>query len=205
MATKELEVIEPLDPVDPNELPGYYDGVGRPLKYPPEVVMAALFEVAGNGGNHAKAARDLAERGITTSYPEPGGNPIARDVLRGWTQKRFRNRFSEIKHTHARELEDMVAGHAIDIALQSHDAEAELLKQTLAGIPNMNGVEASVALRNVTQSKKAQAEMALALRGRGPMDKVAESLGDIGKTLRRLGLVVDDEEAEEITEAEVVD
>jgi hypothetical protein len=60
-------------------------------------------------------------------------------VLRGWTQKRFRNRYHEIKHTHARELEDIVANSAIDVALQMHDAENALLKQTMAGIPNMNG------------------------------------------------------------------
>ena len=42
--------------------------------------------------------------------------------------------------------------------------------------------------------------MALQLRGRGPTSKIETSLDQIAKTFKRLGLVVDDDDAEEIPE-----
>lgn len=47
--------------------------------------------------------------------------------------------------------------------------------------------------------------VALQLRGRGPTSKIETSLDQIAKTFKRLGLVVDDDDAEEIPEVELVD
>lgn len=175
-------------------LPGYYDHVGRPLKYPPEVVEAALYEVAAKGNNIARACETLKDRGITQSYPEDCGRAIPRGVVAEWVNKRFRNRYHEIVSTKTRELEEVVARDGIELAIQIGQAERDALKQTMAGMADATAVEASQILRNLTQAKAQQVDKAHAIRGQGIADKASKTLEQIAAGLKQLGLVVDDEE-----------
>jgi hypothetical protein len=197
----------PLAPIPEEEvavvLPGYYDHLGRPLKYPPEVVEATLYEVAAHGGNIARACQALADRGITQAYPSDEGAPLPRSVVSEWVKRRFRNRYHEIVTTGTRELEEVIAQQGVNFALQAAEGQQEALKQTLAGLSDANAIEASQVLRNISQARSGEIDKALALRGRGPADKVSKSLQELTQSLRRLGLVVDDED--DVQEAEVVE
>ena len=182
-------------------LPGYYSRrVGRPNKYPPEVVEQALWEMAAAGSNAARASRQLYDHGITQAYPEAGGLPIPPRTIIDWAHKTYRNRYSEMKVTSVRQLEELVAQRGMDFALTMHEAEAEALRQTLAGLPNATAVEASRVLSDLSKSKQIQVRNALELRGQGAVDQLTQTLDQVLSELKGLGLT-----REEPVDAEVVD
>jgi hypothetical protein len=184
-------------------LPGYHDHVGRPLKYPAEVVEAALYEVAAHGNNVARACEALKDRGITQSYPEDCGRAIPRAVVSDWVRKRFRNRYHEIVSSSTRQLEEVVAQKGIETAIQIGEAEQQALRQTMAGLPDATAVEASQILRNLTQSKAQQIDKAHAVRAFGVAERTSHSLEQLVTGLKSLGLIVGDDD--NIHDAEVIE
>lgn len=171
------------------------------MKYPPEVVEAALYEVAACGNNVARACQVLKDRGVTQAYPADNGRALPRDVVAQWVKGRFRNRYHEIVSTQARELQEVVAAKGIDIALQIGEAELQALRQTTAGLSDATAVEASMILRNLGQSKAVQIDKAKQIRDVGIQEKTANSLDEIVKGLRALNLLDDDD----VHDAEVVE
>lgn len=172
------------------------------MKYAPEVVEQALYEIAACGGNVTRAVRNLHDRGITQAYPKDGGAPIPVTVVREWKLKRFRNRYHELVTVQAREREAIVSSRGIDLAIQIAEAEQEAVKQTLAGMSDATAYEASQILRNLTQSKRTQVDQAHAIAEQGQVEKVSQTLDHVVEGLKRLGVLVDDDQ---VTDAEVVD
>lgn len=172
------------------------------MKYPPEVVEAALYEVAAHGNNVARACEALRERGVTQDYPNPDGRAIPRDVVAQWVKVRFRNRYHEIVATQTRQLQEVVAAKGIDIALQIGEAELQALRQTTAGLSDATAVEASMILRNLGQSKAVQLDKAQQIRSQGVAQEQGHKLDQIIASLKAAGLVVEDED---VHDAEVVE
>jgi hypothetical protein len=173
------------------------------MKYPPEVVEAALYEVAAHGNNVARACETLKDRGVTQSYPKDCGRAIPRAVVADWVRKRFRNRYHEIVSSSTRQLEEVVAQKGIETAIQIGEAEQEALRQTLAGLPDATAVEASQILRNLTQSKAQQIDKAHAVRAFGVAEQASHSLKELVTGLKSLGLIVDNDE--DVHDAEVIE
>jgi hypothetical protein len=169
------------------------------FKFPMELVERVLYEVAGNGGNCSATLRafqaaneDRIERG-----EEPVELPSLR-TIRHWITVSFRNRYHEICADSARQLEEIVAAQGVENAIAMGKAEADALKQTLAGLSNANGVEASQILRNISQAKGTAVQTSQLLRGRPTVITAETPLEQIARELQQLGIV------EVITDAEVV-
>ena len=164
---------------------------GRPLQYPLALVERCLWETAAAGGSATRAHAVLSEQGLDPLPP--------RRTIQNWTTGRFRNRYHEMLSEQARDLEEIVAAQATANAIRMGDAEQDALRQTMAGLSMASGVEASMILRNISQSKAVQVDKAQLLRGRPTQINAERSLDELARALERLGLV--ESTAEEITDA----
>jgi hypothetical protein len=190
--------------------PGYNDHLGRPKKYSDEAIEKALWELAAAGGNANRASQALFDMGITQDEEdlariergeEVQGRPIPSRTLRYWKNTSHRNRYHEIRHTGVRELEERIAEDGIDLASEIMVAEQQALRQTMAGLPHASSAEAAQILRNLSQSKDLQVKQAMAIRGQGQAKKDSETLEQIARELKRMGVPV----MEEPVDAEVID
>lgn len=161
------------------------------FKHPPEVIEKALFEMAACGGSANKAAQSLRDQGLE----------ISAHTIREWKRGPFRNRYHEIVSTHQRDLDSIIAAAQTENIVTMLDGEREALKQTMAGIANANGVEASNILRNIAQAKRYAVQNHSEITGRPRQERQSQSLQTIAAALARMGLV----ETQEPVDAEVVE
>lgn len=169
-------------------------GQGRGRQYPVEVVERALFEMARHGGSARKAQAALALEGMH----------IPEGTMRVWRKSTFRNRYHEIASEKARELEEMIAVQATDLALKLAEAEDRALRVTVAGLSQATGLEASTILRNLSMSKSQQVDKAQGIRGRPNFRPDVRGLTEIVRAIKAVG-GVEVVEGEAVAEAEVVE
>jgi hypothetical protein len=113
--------------------------------------------------------------------------------------RRFAECYQRICSDRARDLEELVAGKALEMALALSDAEKRAVQQTLAGLADASGVQASVILRNLSPFRQIQVDKAGAIRGRPKVIVDPRGYHEIARALERLGVVeVIDADAEEI-------
>src|SRR3954454_12714382 len=117
-ATPERQRLPPDDPYS-KSLPA--------LRYAREVIERALYEVAFQAGNTRKAQQALAAVGIHVPYR----------TMHDWVRGRFRNRYQEIA-TATNELRERIARDTLDLAIDLAAGEKEALRQTLAGLSDLN-------------------------------------------------------------------
>lgn len=163
---------------------------GRPIKATPEEVETCLWVVAKHGGSATKAMRELREF--------HGWHHISRENLVQWSQRRFKARYEEICSEKATELEEIVAARAMQQVLAMADVEESALRRVAAGIADSNGVEASIILRNLSQSKNVNVDKAGQLRGREAFKPGGVSINILLERVERLGLGVIEGRAEEV-------
>jgi hypothetical protein len=186
--------------------PGHLTMALKPAKahyqWDPEFIERVLYEIAANGGNCAGTHRQLValneER--DAAGEEQLRLPSVR-TLRYWIQGPFRNRYHEITVASARQLEELIASQGVENAIAMGKAEQDALKQTMAGLANANGVEASQILRNISMAKATSIEKSLLLRGRPTVITAETPLEQIARELQQMGIVeVIDSTAEEVVE-----
>src|SRR3954470_21036823 len=163
-ATPERQRLPPDDPYS-KSLPA--------LRYAREVIERALYEVAFQAGNTRKAQQALAALGIHVPYR----------TMHDWVRGRFRNRYQEIATQATDELRERIARDTIDLAA----GEKEALRQTLAGLADLNAVEASMVLRNLSTSKGINLDQEGKLRGRAGVVVDHRGFEDLAEALLRLG------------------
>jgi hypothetical protein len=184
---------------------------GAPMRYSPEVVELALWHVALHGGDCRRGRRALGEALIAAAgYGEEDPEAATVDVpgestVRNWVKGRFRARYLEILDVKASELDGRVAATATELAIQIEEGERQAIKQTLAGLSSSNGVESSVILRNLSQSKKIQVEAAGAIRGRAAFERALPSLEALAQSMVRMGFATIEGDAEDLDEIPDVD
>ncbi len=153
---------------------------GRPIESSPEEVDFALWCLVQAGGSPTRAARMVEE--------QRPGTGINRDHIWRWAGGRFKPRYDELRRERAGDLDDQIAANAYDIAVQLGHAEDLALKRALAGLADANGVEASMILRNFTQSKATQIEKAGQLRGNRMFGPAQIDLTMIAAEIEQLGV-----------------
>jgi hypothetical protein len=169
-------------------------------RYEYALIERCLYEVAANGGNSTAARRCLEAENVDRAErsQEPIVLPPVR-TIRYWVTGPFRNRYHEICSDQARTLEEVIAAQGVENAIAMGHAEQAALKQTLAGLSNANGIEASTILRNVAQAKGTAVATSQLLRGRPTVIHAETSLEQVAAELEQLGIVeVINSTAEEI-------
>lgn len=161
---------------------------GRPYKYPLETIERCLWETAANGGSAHRAHQVLKSMELTDEDGELVEIPPAR-TIRDWVNGPFRNRYQEMLQTSVKEIEELLAQQSTEEALALGYALSEARKQTLAGLANANGVEASTILRNLAQARKMAVDEAGELRRRPFRREQDESLADLARELQQLGIM----------------
>jgi hypothetical protein len=86
--------------------------------------------------------------------------------MHDWVRGRFRTRYQEIATKATDELRERIARDTVDLAIDLAAGEKEALRQTLAGLSDLNAVEASMVLRNLSTSKGINLDQEAKLRGR---------------------------------------
>ena len=170
------------------------------FKYPMDLIERCLYEIAAAGGNAtgAKRALDQENQHRLERGEEPLSLPPVR-TMRYWVTGPFRNRYHEICADQARELEDIIAAQGVENAIAMGEAERSALKQTLAGLANANGLEASNILRNISMAKGTAVQTSQLLRGRPTVIHAETTLDQLARELKQMGVVeVVDSTAEEI-------
>lgn len=169
----------------------YEKGKGRPLQHSREVIERCLYETAVHAGNARKAHRALSRWEPDMDWPSP-------ETLYGWIKGRFRNRYAEISSQNAEGLREVIARDMTGMAIRLGDAEKDALNRTLAGLADVNAVEASTILRNLSLSKQIQLDQEGKLRGRANVIVDHRGLEEITQALVNLGIG-------EVVDAEVVE
>ncbi len=170
---------------------------GRQLQYRREVIERCLFETAVHAGNARKAMRAL----VLWDPDEPWPNP---ETVYLWVRGRFRNRYAQIATDNVDDLRENLARRATDLATKLSDAESDSIEKVLAGLADANAVEASIILRNLSQSKSMQIDQEGKLRGRGGIVIDHRGLEEITAALVRLGIATPVDGTAEPADAEVV-
>jgi hypothetical protein len=155
--------------------------MARPLSQPEDVIETAMWCLALEGGSPTRAVMRLRE--------QHGIEDVSRENIRDWSKGRFRARYEEIRSSRASEIEELVAANALERAIAMDQAEDQALRQVQAGLSSANGVEASMILRNLTQSKAANIDKAGQLRGRASFSPAGNGFEAILKGLQNAGLI----------------
>lgn len=179
--------------------------IGRPTPFPMDVIEACLWEVAVSGGNVAKAMRTLRAtdeaNGVVRELP-------ADKTVRTWVTSQYRNRFHEITQGRARELEELVAANAVELALESQEIKRDALKQIAATMAGVDAVEASTILRNVANSTKSDLDGAMGIRRQAAQAEDSRTIRHMADALVRLGvgsIREVDGSATEVTDADIIE
>jgi hypothetical protein len=180
-------------------------------KYPQDFVDFCLWMMALEGGSASRAITRIEADLQLKEHPyhEVGvevGIP-ARGTLDYWRKTKFRNRFTELVTLRAKEMDDQLATEAQELAVQIGEAERQAVKRTMAGLQDLDGYQASQALRNLSQAKSLNMQQAREIRLAPAARKQAETLESIAASLNRLagGAVVQVSSGEEIRDAVVVE
>ncbi len=168
----------PVVPLDPDDNP--YDSSLRALRHPTEFYERGLWEIAQAAGNVSKACASLHAQGHAEYMPT---------TMREWITGRFRNRYQAICRGAVAHLEALRATDADMVAARAAGVELEALDQIVKTLSATNAVEASMVLRNVSQSKKVQEENAALLRGKSAGQLQARGLTEVAAALARLGVI----------------
>ena len=174
--------------------------VSEASKFSAEVVDYLLWLCALEGGSTSRALRRAEGEGRFKELP-------SRQALDKWKRGTYRNRYSELVTLRRERFDDEQATSAQIIARQIAHAEEAAVKQTMAGLSGANGVEASNILRNLTQSKGINLDLARKIHERPLAERQADSMEEIAGALNRLAGsgAVTIETGEEIRDAEVVE
>jgi hypothetical protein len=177
-----------------------------------EEIDYVLWTAAVVGGSPTKTARqlELEERERATSG-EPSrfsrGTPPSRSSIELWVKVRYKDRYHQIQAERVGDMDELLAQSASNLVSRISDAEERALKQTLAGLGNANGIEASQILRNLAQTKDVNIRGANSLRGKDALSGVERTLGEIASELGRIApnvISVETLDADQVEEAEVV-
>lgn len=182
--------------------------VTKPLQFDQDTIESVLWEVAVAGGNVAKAMRQLRDHDLAGAESNPDWQPRnlpTVETVRRWIRVQFRNRYHEISQGRGRQLEELRAHHATELAIRQADVEEEALKVVQARLSEASAKEASEILRNVSTSKKIQGDAVAQVRGQRRLDADSRSLSQIADSLKRLGAAVAVEAHHDIEEADVVE
>jgi hypothetical protein len=174
-------------------------------KWPADFIDRMLWEVAISGGQVRRGYNSLVKAAVERHGEKAALDFPAERTVREWVQYRYRNRYNELLKQKAEELDERRAQDASTLSVQLRDAEERALAQTLAGLGDANGLEASMILRNLSQSKRMNSDVIVAARGLPALQTVGEGLMEIARGLSRLGgVTVVDQTGEEIVDANVV-
>lgn len=184
--SKELAAmsVPPEDPFSP-------DYPGAPLQYQREIMDRAFWEIAAHAGNCRKAS--LALQRIDIHIPH--------ETLYRWIRGRFKGYYEQLQTRAAEPLREVLARQAIDLALETGAAEKAALKQVFAQMADVNAVEASMILRNLSQSKGLQLDQEGKIRGRAGIVVDHRGLQDLTDALVNLGAA----QPVDVTDADVVE
>lgn len=163
----------------------HYDDSRTP--FAPEIIDAVLWEVAVHGGNVRKAMRTFTEAAQERVSSDHMPELPSEGTVRRWVRVTFRNRYSELLHQKAQNLDERRAQDASLLALAIEEAERKTLTEVLAGLGSLDAVEASTVLRNLAQSKKLQADVISQARGTAMGEGDARDLMAIARSLARFG------------------
>ena len=170
-----------------------YDTKLRALAQPVEFYERGLWEIAQQAGNVSAGCVSLQAQGHTDYVVT---------TMREWVTGRFRNRYQQICRGAVSHLEALRAADADKVALRAAGVEVAALQQIVTRLSETNAVEASMVLRNVSQSKKVQEENAALLRGKSAGHMQARGLTEVAAALARLG-VIEVIEGEAVEDAEL--
>jgi hypothetical protein len=166
----------------------------KPYKVTPDQMEACLWVLAKNGTSYTRAAREL-----NAVYDWAAEVKISPQNLRQWAGGAFLARYDEIRTERSLELEERAAANAMDLVVLISEQEREAVRRTAAGLDLASGLEASLILRNLTQSKATQIERAGQIRERKGFVPERTDMGALVEALTSLGVgfeVVDGEASE---------
>lgn len=166
-----------------------------------ELVSRALWALVECGGSETKAQSLLEQEGVKRQ----DGEPIKRSTLGNWKRQTFKHRYTDLRTRKMNAVDEILVTGAQALAIKMGEAEESALKQTMAGIADLNALEASNVLRNVSASKQIQLKGALELRGQEVEREGNQAMERVLKELKGLKVVHVREEAHGIIDAEVVD
>lgn len=163
--------------------------MARPPLYTPEVIDGCLLEVAKHGGNIRKAHQTLTKRALELAGEGEDGIPQipGEQTIRDWIGFRHKDRYQDVLAQHQQALDDQLARGATVHAIAVEEGKDRALRRVLAQIDGANGVEASMILRNLTQSQVASQGMAETITGRERFQERTESLLELARGLEQIG------------------
>lgn len=177
---------------------------GQHGRWSADFIDKVLWEVAAAGGQVSRGYSQLQHWALLV-MEETGEMPDlpSERTVRDWVASRYRNRYHEVQQSKVTEMDERIAQTGARLAIQMADAEERALKQTLAGLASCNGVEASVVLRNLSQSKKIQVDNAVTLRTQSAEGIDVRGITELAAAIVRAGAGI--LEGPVIPEAEVVE
>lgn len=163
-----------------------------PKLYDEETIRAGLTQVALAAGNDQEASDRLKEL----------GTPVPRTTLQRWAEKHS-DRLDEIRAEVIPQIHRRLARRNEDLADRYAALEQQMIDRLTDELPNLKPSELSTATKNLAVSKGIASEKALLLRGQ-PTSITKPTGAD--ELLRKLASLLNiDSDAEEITDAEVVE
>lgn len=161
--------------------------------FEPTEIRQALTILCLTGGSE-RAAERCAEQGI----------PVAGRTLRRWRESDHRELFLEIASSLQPEIEKAVVASTLDYLQRSEELKGDLLGLLKEQIDAKEVKDPAKAAQHLSVSQGIGIDTVLKVQGRPTQLIQHSSVDDSVATLKRLGIVVDGE-AEEISEAEVVE
>lgn len=175
--------------------------IGRPPRYDETQVHRALTEVALAGGNCAEASRRLKRQDDPLSVPQ--------STLKLWRGRQHAVTYEKIRTDVQDRLRGILAAQAEDNARQAGELERDLMgrmsKLVASGEPADLATFAK-AVREMATTAGISTDKALVLRGQPSAITEHRTSKELLDSLqRRFPAGVTDSDAEEITDAELVD
>jgi hypothetical protein len=161
----------------------------------PRKIELALQVCAINGGNVELTCRQLREQ---------AGVRVASSTLQKWMRGRYASRYRELADENADMVRQQAALEAQEIATRAGEVTAELVEATAAGISELDPRDRAPSARAMSQVHAAMTEKKQLLTGEPTQRVQIDDLKEIMGELRGLGVIVDGEAEEEITDAQEV-
>lgn len=128
--------------------------------YTDEQISEALIAMVASGGNAAEASRRLAENDPPLEVPPR--------TLRSWRSDVHADRYRRLDLDYTSQLEEQIVAHARENARRAAEVERQLIERTSARVEQLDGKEAAIAAKNMSDVKSKNVEKFMALTGRQP-------------------------------------
>lgn len=164
---------------------------GRQIFHHDDEVNLALKLIVLSNNRLSDVQEQLAEQGLT----------IHRNTLREWRERQFPRRYAQIRKDLGREINEEVAGRALERALEADDAERKYIQEAVARIGEVDANHLAKNALSLATAKATNVEKAQLLRGL-PTERKQVDVEEAISTLERFGVAKRVESESEVIDVE---